>query len=57
MSHIVVGQLLKGQDYRLQANAKVIEGNQARHQQVEQDRTPPVLIHYDELARTPSDQS
>ena len=29
MSHVVVGQLLKGQDYSLQANAKVIEGNQS----------------------------
>ena len=29
VSHVVVGQLLKGQDYSLQANAKVIEGNQS----------------------------
>ena len=29
VSHVVVGQLLKAQGYRLQANAKVIEGNQS----------------------------
>jgi Rhodopirellula transposase DDE domain len=29
VSHVVVGQLLKDQDYSLQANAKVIEGNQS----------------------------
>ena len=29
MSHVVVGQLLKAQGYSLQANAKVIEGNQS----------------------------
>ena len=29
VSHVVVGQLLKGQGYSLQANAKVIEGNQS----------------------------
>ena len=29
VSHVVVGQLLKGQGYSLQGNAKVIEGNQS----------------------------
>ena len=29
VSHVVVGHLLKAQGYRLQANAKVIEGNQS----------------------------
>ena len=29
VSHVVVGKLLKDQDYSLQANAKVIEGNQS----------------------------
>ena len=29
VSHVVVGQLLKDQDYSLQANAKVLEGNQS----------------------------
>ena len=29
VSHVVVGQLLKAQGYRLQANANVIEGNQS----------------------------
>ena len=29
MSHVVVGQLLKAQGYRMQANAKVIKGNQS----------------------------
>lgn len=29
VSHVVIGQLLKAQGYRLQANAKVIEGNQS----------------------------
>lgn len=36
VSHVVVGQLLKGQGYSLQGNAKVIEGNQSP------DRNAPV---------------
>ena len=38
VSHVVVGQLLKGQDYSLQANAKVIEGNQSPDRNAQFDR-------------------
>src|SRR5258706_1948535 len=35
VSHVVVGQLLKAQGYSLQANAKVIEGNQSPDRNVQ----------------------